>query len=262
MAIKVVIHSPKGGQGKTTVTANLAMMLAARGKRVLAVDTCPSKGLQMYFNVEAAHGVCALLAGTPPADLIGEIRPNLSFLPGGDLVEAERLLTQDKLSPYLNLAEKMKPCEGDFDFILFDTAPTEDSRLFFAVLYYADRIVTPIETKRAGLDLLLRFHELLGSVNPRLREREGKPPLKIDTIIPYWYGQTLAKTGVLDILRKEFGPLVTKPIGECTGLIESWTRGESLADRLKNTTSPRANEVHILGIFKRLVGNLLTDQTP
>jgi len=259
MPTKIVIHSPKGGQGKTTVTANLAMMLADRGKRVLTVDTCSSKGLQLYFNVEAKHGICELLSGAPAEGLIGDIRPNLAFLPGGDLVEAERVLTQDKLSPYLNLEEKMKQCEDRFDFILFDTSPTEDSRLFFAVLYYVDRIITPIETKRAGLDLLHRFTLLLEGINPRLRKREGKPPLKIDTIIPYWYGQTLAKTGALDILQKDFGALVTEPIGECTGLIESWTRGESLADRLRGIKSPRPNEAHILGVFEGVVDSLLTN---
>lgn len=259
MPTKIVIHSPKGGQGKTTVTANLAMMLADRGKRVLAVDTCSSRGLQYYFNIEADHGICDLLSGTPAEGLIGDIRPNLAFLPGGDLVEAERVLTQDKLSPYLNLEEKMRQCEGRFDFILFDTPPTEDSRLFFAVLYYVDRIIAPIETKRAGLDMLLRFRTLLEGINPRLREREGKPPLEIGTVIPYWYGQTLAKTGALEVLQQEFGPLVTEPIGECTGLIESWTRGESLADRLRGTKSPRPNEARILDVFEGLVAKLLTN---
>jgi chromosome partitioning protein len=259
---RVLIHSPKGGQGKTTLTANLAMMLAERGKRVLAVDCCGSKGLQLYLNVEAETGVSELLAGTPGDDLVGEVRPNLWFLPGGDLVEAERILTQNKLSPFLDLEEHLKPLEERFDFVLFDTAPTEDSRLFFAVLFYCDRILMPIETKRAGLDLLARFASLLEGINPRLREREGKPPLTIDAVVPYWYSQTLAKTGVLEILRKDYRALVTEPVGECTGLIETWTRGESLADRLRDLKTPRPNEAHILRVFEGLVTDLLVSKAP
>ena len=253
MAIKVVIHSPAGGQGKTTLTANLSMMLADKRNRVLAVDVCSSKGLQIYFNIEAGFGVSELLSGTPAGDLIGEIRPNLKFLPGGDLVEAENILSRDKLSPFLNLEKYLKEVEDEFDYILFDTSPTEDSRLFFAVLYYVDKVLVPIETKQAGVEKIIKFRELLEGVNPRLREKEGKPSLSIGRVVPYWYSVTRAKVSALEILQREFTSSVTNPIGECTGLIEAMTRGESLADRLKNVKNPRANEAHILSVYKDII---------
>lgn len=256
MAVRIVIHSPKGGQGKTTITANLAMMLAERKKRVLVLDTCPSKGLQLYFNVDAEMGLSELLTGEDFSNLAGEIQRNLTFLPGGDLVEVERLLTEDKISPYLNLEEKLKDQDKNFDYVLVDTAPTEDSRLFFAVLFYADKIITPIETKRAGLDLLVRFRDLLESINPRLRQREKKPDLVINQIVPYWYGRSKAKAQALEILQEEFEKIVTEPVGECTGLIESWAQGESLENRIKKQKSPPSNEEHIVKVFKTLLAGI------
>ena len=38
MAEKIVVTSGKGGVGKTTVTANLGIFLAKRGKRVALID--------------------------------------------------------------------------------------------------------------------------------------------------------------------------------------------------------------------------------
>ena len=38
MPFKVVIHSFKGGPGKSTITANLATSLALKGKRVGMMD--------------------------------------------------------------------------------------------------------------------------------------------------------------------------------------------------------------------------------
>lgn len=52
MGRKIVITSGKGGVGKTTVTANLAYSLAARGERVVAVDG--DLGLN---NLDVAMGV-------------------------------------------------------------------------------------------------------------------------------------------------------------------------------------------------------------
>ncbi|MDJ0766286.1 MAG: ParA family protein [Myxococcota bacterium] len=256
---RILIHSPAGGQGKTTTAANTAIMLADRGHRVLAVDACSSKGLQIYFNVQAEYGISELLAGTSAETLTGEIRPNLIFLPGGDLIEAENILSRDKIAPFLIFEKKLGEVEEQYDFVIIDTSPAEDSRLFFALLFYADTIITPIETKRAGVDKILKFRDLLDSVNPRLREHEGKPPLRINKVIPYWFGRSRAKQSALETLQKEFSKYVTGPIGECTGLIESMTQGVSLSDKLKNNKKPRPNEAHILSVYEGLIDCFLTE---
>ena len=52
MSRKIVITSGKGGVGKTTVTASLALKLASMGERVVAVDG--DLGLN---NLDVAMGV-------------------------------------------------------------------------------------------------------------------------------------------------------------------------------------------------------------
>ena len=53
MAKIIAVVNQKGGTGKTTTVANLAIALRARGRRVLAVDVDPQASLTFYFGQSA-----------------------------------------------------------------------------------------------------------------------------------------------------------------------------------------------------------------
>ena len=48
MAEKIIVASGKGGVGKTSLTAGLAMALAAKGEKVLVVDFDIGQGSGIY----------------------------------------------------------------------------------------------------------------------------------------------------------------------------------------------------------------------
>ncbi len=99
---KVAIFNHKGGVGKTTLTVNLAIELAASGKRVLLVDTDPQCNLTSYLfedsvvddlldNSDTKNGRTIWSALKPVVEGIGdiwEIEPyetafeNLYLIPG------------------------------------------------------------------------------------------------------------------------------------------------------------------------------------
>src|SRR4051812_47563437 len=55
MAKEISIHSFRGGTGKSNLTANLAVMLSNRGRRVGVVDTdIQSPGIHVIFELDEA----------------------------------------------------------------------------------------------------------------------------------------------------------------------------------------------------------------
>ena len=56
MAKVVTVAQQKGGAGKTTVAAHLAVALAEKGHRVVVVDTDPQQSLAAWVRVRAAFG--------------------------------------------------------------------------------------------------------------------------------------------------------------------------------------------------------------
>jgi chromosome partitioning protein len=48
----IVVAQQKGGVGKTTTAANVGVLLAARGARVLVVDTDPQFALTRQLGLE------------------------------------------------------------------------------------------------------------------------------------------------------------------------------------------------------------------
>jgi CO dehydrogenase nickel-insertion accessory protein CooC1 len=64
----ITVVSAKGGVGKTTLAANLASVLAARGRRVIALDLDPQNALRLHFGIplDSIDGLArATLAGDP-----------------------------------------------------------------------------------------------------------------------------------------------------------------------------------------------------
>jgi MinD-like ATPase involved in chromosome partitioning or flagellar assembly len=81
--IKVAVHSFKGGTGKSTITANAALMLAHRGKNVGVVDLdLAGPGLHVLLGVQNTEIKNTLndlfLGGCLPLDTVLDLSPRLS----------------------------------------------------------------------------------------------------------------------------------------------------------------------------------------
>lgn len=86
----IALVSPKGGVGKTTVTANLAVALAEAGHDVLVVDLDPQNALRLHLQMrfEDAAGVAVqALNGARWADAVQIRDRGIKVLPFGQLDE-------------------------------------------------------------------------------------------------------------------------------------------------------------------------------
>lgn len=161
----ITITSGKGGVGKTTVTANLSVALAAHGKKVVAIDADIGLrnldvilGLEnriVYDLVDVVEGRCKLRQ----AMIKHKAYEDLYLIPAAQ--------TRDKTavspSDMVDIADKLRP---DYDFVLIDSpagiergfrnavAPADDVLIVtnpeVSSVRDADRIIGLLEAEEKG----------------------------------------------------------------------------------------------------------------
>ncbi len=95
------VVSAKGGVGKSTVAANLAVALHDLGHPVLAVDLDPQNGLRFHFSFEVAAGNGLSSSAGDAGALAGlaEMTPSgVALVPYGQCDEAQRLAFEGQLA--------------------------------------------------------------------------------------------------------------------------------------------------------------------
>ncbi len=121
------VVSAKGGVGKTTITANMAMALA-EGRNVVAIDLDPQNALRLHLGVSVEE-----IDGTGRATLEGRSWKTCMFrgqagpyiLPYGNLNESDRDAFEVHLSSHPNwLLDGLKGLGlGGQDLVVIDTPP-------------------------------------------------------------------------------------------------------------------------------------------
>ena len=154
----VVFINGKGGVGKTTVTANVAGLLAASGRRVLAVDLDPQGNLGRdlgYRRTErdddGASLALALAQGAQVTPLEG-VRERLDVLRGGAALDAASTALSVRPGEQADaLANVLVPLAGSYDLILID-APPGNEALQNAAIAAARWVVVPSKADAASAD--------------------------------------------------------------------------------------------------------------
>src|SRR5450759_2318842 len=128
----VAVINGKGGAGKTSVTANVAGLVANSGFRVLVVDMDPQGNLAEDFGYtgsdidDEGQALSAALAFGQPVRPVENVRPNLDVLIGGhhlDVAAAALAVAKDQTKARLSLAHVLEPIAGEYDLIFIDCPP-------------------------------------------------------------------------------------------------------------------------------------------
>jgi tyrosine-protein kinase len=115
----IVVTSPEGSHGKTTVSFGLAVSFARSGARTLLIDADLRKGrVSELLNVQRTPGLSEILRGHPVETAIRHTSlDNLDFITGGKLGEDPGELL---MSEFPNLLHQF---ERTYDMVVIDTTP-------------------------------------------------------------------------------------------------------------------------------------------
>ena len=150
----IAISSQKGGIGKTTTTANLAVAWGSMGRRVLAIDLDPQFALTRRFGIaptQAAATAFELLAGG------GRLADGVLFgiAPGVDLVAGRRELARLELSLAGEhhrerfLSELLRGAIEPWDDVVIDCPPSL-ALLTVNAMVAAGEVVVPVDMTDEG----------------------------------------------------------------------------------------------------------------
>lgn len=117
----IVITSSIPNEGKSTVTCNLARVIAASGKRVLVVECdMRNRTTSSLLGASARHGIYAVLSGEVELDraVVPTSQKNLFFL------DAEpHIPNPSDILSSMRFRSLMSAMETVYDYILLDTPP-------------------------------------------------------------------------------------------------------------------------------------------
>ncbi|KQL54044.1 capsular biosynthesis protein [Heyndrickxia shackletonii] len=162
----IVVTSPEPADGKTTTSANLSIVLAQQGKRVILVDSDLRKPSVHYsFNISNLHGLTNVLTreiSLENAILKTHIH-NLEVLTSGPIPPNPSELLESKAMELL-----IYQLHSGFDYVVFDTPPilaVSDSQI---LANKCDGVIMVVSSGKTRKDAALKSKNILLQANARL----------------------------------------------------------------------------------------------
>ncbi len=237
----VALANQKGGVGKTTTALNLAAAVAAKGKKVLLVDSDPqgnaSSGVGVFKSSGDKHLYHCFMNDREAASCIKATgQKNMDILPGSiDLVGVEVELISVK-NREKQLARILRPVKGRYHFIFIDCPPSL-GLLTINGLTAADSVLIPLQCEYFALEGLALLVETIRKVKKGLNRG-----LFIEGLLMTMYDRRNRLTHqVASEIQKHFGDLVFKTvIPRNVRLSESPSHGKTILEYDKSSTGAKA----------------------
>jgi polysaccharide biosynthesis transport protein len=160
----VIISSAAPGEGKTTVSVNLALTFAQKGSRVLLVDADMRRsGVQSRLGMQGERGLSSCLAGSRDAAELIKPMPGgmgLHVLPSGqtppnpvELLDSERM------------RELISHWREQYDQIIIDTPPMVGLSDALVLSPVADAVLLVARSAQTSRQSLSRARDILARIN-------------------------------------------------------------------------------------------------
>jgi capsular exopolysaccharide synthesis family protein len=162
----IVVTSPEPSDGKSTTSANLAIVLSQQGKQVLLVDADLRKPSVHYaFNISNMDGLTSVLTKKISMEeaISNTHIPNLKVLPSGVIPPNPSELLDSKAMEVM-----MEELKEAFDFVIFDTPPilaVTDSQI---MANKCDGVIMVVASGKTRKEIAMKAKTLLEKANAYL----------------------------------------------------------------------------------------------
>jgi chromosome partitioning protein len=232
---RLAIFNHKGGTGKTTTSVSLAAGLAARGLRVLLVDTDSQGNVSVSLNVKAERTLYhVLVMGMRATDVAVKVRENLDMVISNETLAAAELYLAGKQNRDRVLRDRLASAFDAYDIVLLDCSPSL-SLMNQNALVVADGIIVPVACDFLSLVGVRQVIKTVKNVNQLLHH-----PVQIHGVLPTFYdARARICRDAVQALEEHFGDRVMPPIRQATRLKEAPAQGKTIYEY-----APESNAAH------------------
>lgn len=157
----IVVHSGKGGTGKTTICNYLANILIQKKYNVLVVDADPQHYFTRFWGTHLSdedqekiktHNLLSLLEGEKKLVKCAlPVTERFHFVPGCRKLEHYDSLFSNSYGKELKMQKALAPALAKYDYIIIDTSPSQGG-VTIAALFAAHMLICPIDPEVDSLD--------------------------------------------------------------------------------------------------------------
>ncbi len=168
----IAIANQKGGVGKTTTSVNLSAALAAKGKKVLVIDTDPQGNTTSGFGIEKNeldNTIYELMLSECSIKecILNDVIPGVSVIPSNvNLAATEIELIGVDRKEFI-LKREIEWVKDSYDYIMIDCPPSLNF-LTINSMTTADSVLVPIQCEYYALEGLSQLIHTINLVKERL----------------------------------------------------------------------------------------------
>ena len=212
MGKTIAIANQKGGVGKTTTSINLSASLAAKGKKVLVIDTDPQGNTTSGFGIEKndlENTIYELILSECSIKecIINEVIKDVSLIPSNvNLAAAEIELIGIDRKEFI-LKREVEWIKDSYDFIVIDCPPSLNM-LTINAMTTADTVLVPIQCEYYALEGLSQLIHTVNLVKERLN-----PGLEMEGVVFTMYdSRTNLSTQVVEDVKNHLDQRIFKTL--------------------------------------------------